>query len=305
MTSAPVTRPHSHSSRKASANTRGYVLPLVFLLVLVGTALTTVILSRRGQSRLAMERQSDAYVSHHMQLGVRDLTAVIMFAARRQPDYLLSKGELAYSLELEGGMTVDVRMRDAGGAVKMTDNPGTSIRMNMLARAVSVLNDKGLLNARNTNVRQFVRGEGSPRISLHTAPREVLEALAMAVDPDGDAKGFATAIIDARKSRNIPLSEVRTLCAGPIAPNRIELMEQMLITEPNLWWVQCLVKDSTGRAIVAQGGLMEGSLSARTSGAAGAGLPGGGPAQVGWNVLQWGPLPKGGLPAFREPVENN
>lgn len=261
----------------------GFVLPLVMILALVAGVAMVILFTRRGASMIYANRQSDNYVSHHFQSGLRDTVTVVLQVSRRNRDVPLAGGIVAFDMALDDGLTLKVRMLDAGGSVVASADPKDSIRLNVLRAAAVRLMEQGLTDER------YIRASGPPRVSIHNAPRPVLAALAEAVDPSCDADAFATAVVDARTTADITTPQFRTiLSTAQVKPENTELFEAMISLEPQLWWIQATVFDRNDKAIFDQGGIMQGGLK-----------PGVGASSSAWVPIIWGPVPKEGLLGFR------
>src|ERR1043166_8053479 len=114
---------------------RAFVLPLVMLLALVAAAALVILFTRRGGSMLAAERQSDNYVSHHFQSGLRDIVTVVLQTSQRNPDVKLAGGAIAFNAKIDQGLMLEVRLIDAQGGVMMSDEPGESIPLSIMRKA--------------------------------------------------------------------------------------------------------------------------------------------------------------------------
>jgi hypothetical protein len=253
------------------------------LLALVAGAALVILFSRRGSSLTFANRQSDNYVSHHFLAGLRDTITVVLQVSHKSRDKKLSSGILAFDMGLDDGMTIKVRMLDAGGSVVASNDPGDSIRLNVMRTAVARLMDQGLTDER------YIRVSGPARVSIHTAKREVLIALAEAVDAECDAEAFATGVLNARQTADITTTQFRSLLTdAKVKSDNIELFEAMVTLEPNIWWVQATVYDRNDNIVFDQGGIMQGGLK-----------PGVGASVNAWQPIIWGPVPKEGLLGFR------
>jgi hypothetical protein len=228
-------------------------------------------------------RQSDNYVSHHFQSGLRDTVTVVLQVSKKNRDKKLAGGVVSFDMGLEDGLTLKVRMLDAGGSVVASADPKDSIRLTVLSTAAMRLLEQGLTDER------YIRASGPARVSIHGAPRPVLVALAEAVDPSCDADAFATAVTEARDTADITSAQFRTiLTTARVKPENTELFEAMISLEPLLWWVQATVIDRNGKPLIDQGGIMQGGLK-----------PGIGASVNAWVPIIWGPVPKEGLMGFR------
>lgn len=261
----------------------GFVLPLVMVLSLVAASALVILFARRGSSMIAANRQSDNYVSHHFQSGLRDTITVVLQVSRRSREQKLAGGILAFDMTLEDDLILKVRMVDAQGSVVASADPGESIRLRVLRVAAGYLLDQGLTDER------YIRVAGPARVSVHSAAGPVLAAVAKAVDPDCDADAFAQAVTDSREQADITAQSLRTMMqSARVKTENTELLEAMLALEPQLWWVHAKVEDRNGQPVFEQGGLMQGGLK-----------PGIGASANAWVPIIWGPVPKEGLLGFR------
>jgi len=262
---------------------RAFVLPLVMILALVAGVALVILFTRRSASMTFANRQSDNYVSHHFQSGLRDTVTVVLQVSRKNREKKLAGGMLAFDMGLEDGLVLRVRMLDAEGSVVASADPKDSIRLTVMRSAAMRLLEQGLTDER------YIRASGPARVSIHGAPRPVLAALAEAVDASCDADAFASAVVDAREQADITPQQFRTILSeARVKPENTELFEAMISLEPQLWWVQATVYDRNGKPLIDQGGIMQGGLK-----------PGIGASVNAWVPIIWGPVPKEGLMGFR------
>lgn len=253
------------------------------ILALVAGAAMVILFTRRGSAMGFANRQSDNYVSHHFLTGLRDTVTVVLQVSRRNQNQKLAGGTLAFDMALDDGMNLKVRMLDAEGSILASADPGDSIRLGVMRTAAAHLMEQGLTDER------YMRVSGPARVSVHSAPRAVLTALAEAVDPSCDADAFASAVVDARTAADINVSQFRTiLSTAKVKAENTELFEAMVSLEPQLWWVQATVYDRNEAVVFDQGGIMQGGLK-----------PGIGASVNAWTPIIWGPVPKEGLMGFR------
>jgi hypothetical protein len=255
---------------------RAYALVLVLLLALFAAALVTILLTRRGTASTAVQQQSDAYVAHHIQAGLREFIPIVLQATQRSERTTLAQGLIGFDLDFQQDLKMEVRLKDLGGAVLMSPDAVTSVRLGVMARAGLDLQQRGLAGL------DYLRVFGPPRVSLHGASPEVLSALARAVDSNADGEAFARAVIDLRTEKNINPADVRTLVTkARVAGPRLELLEALVAAEPSYWWVEARVVDSQGREVLRQGGFASGALS-----------PGFGTSAGAWVIEFWTALPR-------------
>lgn len=253
------------------------------VLALVAGVAMVVLFTRRSSSIVFANRQSDNYVNHHFQAGLKDTITVLLQVCRKNHDKKLAGGIVAFDMTLDDGLTLKVRMADACGSIVASAEPGDSVRLSVMRTAAARLLEQGLTDER------YIRAAGPAKVSIHSAPRQVLAALAEAVDPSCDADTFATAIMDARATADITTAQFRTIVGqAKVKTENTELFEAMITLEPLLWWVQATVVDRNGGVVFDQGGIMQGGLK-----------PGVGASVNAWSPIIWGPVPKEGLLGFR------
>lgn len=257
------------------------------ILALVAGAAMVVLFTRRSTALMFANRQSDNYVTHHFLTGLRDTVTVVLQVSHRSREKKLADGVLAFDMAMEDGLTLKVRMVDAQGSIVASADPGDSIRLNIMRMAAQSLMEKGLTDER------YMRVSGPAKVSIHSAPREVLIALAEAVDSGCDADAFASGIVESRNTADITQSQFRAVLGqAKVKPENTELFEAMISLEPQLWWVQATVYDRNESVAFEQGGIMQGGLK-----------PGVGASANAWIPIIWGTVPKEGLLGFR--LQNN
>lgn len=255
---------------------RAFALPLVLMLVVGATLLVTLLLTRRSTSRTAVNQQSSAYVAHHLQAGLRDFVNVFLTTTKRAKDSRLADGVVGFNLDLEQGLKMEVKMKDLGGAILASADP-TSIRGGVLSKAVLALQEKRDIDLR------YIRVFGPPRLSLHGAEPEALEALILAIDRKADGRAFADAVVSERAKRDLTEGDIRNFGAkARLSGTNLDLLDVLCTADPNFWWIEARVVDTSGREILKQGGFANGGLSRRSSGV-GAGS---------WSIETWTDLPK-------------
>jgi hypothetical protein len=263
-------------TRSRTPRPRAFALPLVLVLILGASLLVTLLLTRRSTSRLATKQQADAYIAHHMQLGLRDFVNVFLTTTKRSKDSLLADGVVGFDLQLDQGLMMEVRLKDLGGAILASAEPG-SVRGQVLARAVLFLQERIEPDLRH------VRVFGPPRVSVHGSPPEALEALALAVDPDADGRIFARELIEQRQRRDLSDVDVRNAGAkAGIAGKQLELLAALTTVDPNFWWIEARVLDRNQREIFRQGGFASGAVTKRSAGL----------GEGAWNIELWQALPR-------------
>ncbi|MFN7374220.1 MAG: hypothetical protein ACK54T_10480 [bacterium] len=270
MKARPRARP-THRLRQP-----GFALPLVLMLLLAASVLVTVLLTRRSSARVAVKKQSDGYVSHHIQAGLKDFISVFLSTAKRTKESNIAGGVVGFNLDLEQNLRMEVRLKDLGGSILATAEPG-SIRGQVLGRAVVILQESKELDLR------YIRVFGPPRVSVHGSEPEALAALAQAVDPACDAREFVNQIVQERNKRDLNDNDIRNAGSkARIGGTKLDLLTAVTTADPNFWWLEARVIDPNGRELIRQGGFATGSLK-----------PGTGTSSGSWSIELWADLPKG------------
>lgn len=154
---------------------------MVILLALAGSLAVVVLLDRQGASTASVRRQIDAYNNHHIAFGMREMISKWLRQFRGTLRDNLDQDGFAFALNLPGGNSVRVYMEDGQG-LALSDTSNFTGRRKEILDFVSAYVQ---LNAQPEEVENLLRPAGPGVISLNTAPRAVLEALAAAcVQPD-------------------------------------------------------------------------------------------------------------------------
>jgi len=157
-----------------SAGARGFALPLVLVVMLVGSATVAVMLTRQSAQSLAVRRHIDHYQEHHGAKGLAEVVNAWLLSLPADPslaelveddssvlDLILADGSVA-TISLTDGQSRVLRrfgQVDANGAV---DGPGILAQLRALVPA--------------SELTALTRDAGPAAISVHSAPRTVLLA---------------------------------------------------------------------------------------------------------------------------------
>lgn len=233
-------------------------MPLVLILALAGSLIIAILLERQGSASLSVRRQLDAYQFHHVSGGMREMIARWMKLARGPIESNLDDDGRAFMLQLPGGYSVDVYMEDGQGGA-LTDTSQLVGRRRQIAeymRAyVETFGDPDEFDV-------SLRPAGPAVISVASAPRIVLEALASAcVEPDQVQQVVDTLLAIAAQhaepgyvhssSPQISLADLRI---DSVARQEIE---SMITTSPSIFRIICVERAPGGRANWRAGGLMD------------------------------------------------
>jgi hypothetical protein len=188
------------------------VFPLAVLLAFTAVVAIAMMLRQQGQLRLAAEQQVDAYVRHHVQMGlalalsVNNPASAVRQASRRDngaapdepaPDPDAVPGEVTrFSILTMDGSRVDFLVLDEQG--RALDAPD---------HFEPLIADVALTLGERTDADNLLRDRGPATVSVVTAPYEVLRAVAqvaiVATESDADPGKVADALIEAREARKV------------------------------------------------------------------------------------------------------
>lgn len=230
---------------------RGFVLPLVALLGFTAATLIALLVERQGLSRLTTQRQVDGYLGHHEQAGLRD---IVEFWLRFQQAALsrVQGGETAgFVIRAPGGVglgdvTIRVEVRDGQGTILSAGEDGAAGTDAVLQRAAAIV---GLYGP------GFTRSRGPGTVSLNAAPREVIEALLLAEDPEAPAPALGALVAQARGEGPIDKARLTALLreAG-VADETVTRLLARFTVEPVLLEVTATVSDPRDRRVLRQSG---------------------------------------------------
>lgn len=162
--------PRSPASR-ATPPRRGFVFILVLGLLVLGSIMLGVALSRASNQTLAVQRQIDNYRRHHELLGVLD---VVEHWLKNQPSTKIREhvinNDVIYRMVVSGDIVIVVRVFDGQGRVltridQARDHIAREWMLSMLARMPQ-------------DQPELFRSQGPAQISLLGAPEPVIRAIA-------------------------------------------------------------------------------------------------------------------------------
>ncbi len=263
------------SLRQPTEARRGFALPLVMLVLLVAAIALNIALQRQGLNRLATTRQMNGYEVHHLQAGLRELVEFWTTTFRRNPEIDPGSGQLGFDLTFNDGTRVEVRFTDAQGELKFENSPSDPAPAVILNAAADLLAAEG-------NTRFRTRGPG--RVSIQSAPLNVLAAIPRAIKPDADGNAFANDVLAARERGRIKQADLRDLTrVTGLADVELHRLEACIAVEPNYWRIDAKAFAPTrSQPLWHQVGLAMGVIRIEPNQAA----PSGG--RAGWAILAWG-----------------
>ena len=229
---------HTHL-RAHHPNARpGFVFILVLMLLVMGTATVTWMISRSSLQHTLLQDQVNGYTRHHEMLGVRDIVSHWLGRAENQRnlvDYARQRDPV-YKVEIPGGTLIIITVRDGQGTIlTRLDMAPTETHQEMLIEMVSRL---------PVNRPDLVRRSGPFAISLSAAPDEILDAIA------GEDLVLSDAL---REMRDIPepsrADYLQALTRAGIEAELAQHLMMMFATDTSrerLWRIEVEALDTMG-----------------------------------------------------------
>lgn len=236
---------------------------MVILLTLVAGLAVAMFMERTGTSHMAAHRQASDYITRHAGLGMREMINRWLTTVRGKLKETLDEGGYAFSLDLPRGDKIEIYIRDAQGTV-ITDTSTVSGRRREILEVMNAYLDLLPEDAQKDARRQY----GPTEVSIATANRDVLLALATAIVGPEKAPGVADALLGRRAEEtsedsaqaNVMREQFqRTLQELDLEPEEIAELEAMVVYTPTLWEVTAEVRTGggEGRIIERARGLLE------------------------------------------------
>jgi len=237
---------------------RGFVMPMVILLMVVVGLSVSLSLTRLSSQQLLVSRQIDAYYEHHSGRGLQEaIGAWLRQQNGRDLDEVLEYGTgKAMDITLSDGSVVSIFLFDAQGAM-LSDL--SSVAVNQVQEVGLAL--KNLSEAVGPReYARLTRPFGPSAVSIHTAPEPVVRAVSEAI-AGGSGLRLADDIMLQRASgerltRQL-LVETATL-AGVNSDQRAAVLRRFA-TDVQVWGVVVEVRGgrglSRGRLLARYGGM--------------------------------------------------
>ncbi|MBO6512585.1 MAG: hypothetical protein JJ974_01295 [Phycisphaerales bacterium] len=254
MTIAPI---HPRASTTQS-RTRGFVMPIIILLMVVVGLTISLSLRRLSAQQLVVARQVSAYYEHHSGRGLQEAIGAWL---RQQ-----NGRELDEVLEPNTGKAMDIILSDGSVvSISLFDAQGTMLS-DLSSVGVNQIDEVGLslqILSRNVGTEeymQYTRPFGPSGVSVHTAPEIVLRSIGESV-AEGKGIRFADDIKLIRDSgeriTRQMLVESATR-AGVNSEQRAAILRRFS-TDVQIWGVVVEVRGgrglSKGRLLARYGGI--------------------------------------------------
>ncbi|MEM8757290.1 MAG: hypothetical protein AAGF47_05865 [Planctomycetota bacterium] len=210
---------------------RGFVMPVVVLLALVGGLVVGVVLTRASQRAVITQAQLDAYRDAHREFGMKSIiTSWINYSQSTSVEELTGgggEGGKAFRTELPSGDLVEASFFPAQAAVLIEpaaqDGQG--------ARIVRAMRDLDLPDTRPV---------GPLSVDAARASQQTIASLlAAALQDDELAADLASDIVRTRRDGEIARSELDAVMNElGLEPDARRMAERVLTAEPSLWRVR-------------------------------------------------------------------
>lgn len=260
MTRAAFTASGGGFRGRPTSARRGFALPVVIALMLVVGVVSAIFLDRAATDRLNAQRQLVAYRTHHTALGVREVLSAWLtplkgpgVASKLDPE----TGK-ALDLELSGGGTVSVFFGDGQGAA-LADL--TKLTVDQATDGQEVLDELAAIAKGRPNP-AWLRNTGPLKVSLVSAPEEVLLAVARAVARQEGMglrpEAFVEGIMKARESEEgLGEAEVNTAAGeAGFGPEHRAKLNRLTAVSPTLWNIAIEVMEPAGRGAGVRAGTL-------------------------------------------------
>lgn len=174
---------HSTLDRvRARSNPRGFVMPMVILLMVAVGLTMSLSLKRLSTQQLVVNRQVNSYYEHHSGRGLQEaIGAWLRQQNGRELDEVLEADTgKAMDITLSDGSTVSIYLFDAQGGLLSDLSSVESSQVDEVGLALKNLSE----SVNEVQYLDMTRPFGPSAISIHTAPAEVIRATAMAIAGD-------------------------------------------------------------------------------------------------------------------------
>jgi hypothetical protein len=224
---------------------RGYALPIVVLLAMIGALMAAVMLERQAAQQLSVNRQLARYRVHHAGRGIKETVGAWLNTVQSEPvSTLVGAGGHALDIELDDGRMISVFLAEAQGTVlnQISGLPGpkASAARGVLDRLAAAVGAERL--------GEFVRQAGPVPVSAVTAPREVLVAAAAGVLGASAAETYADFLIRERSEGKLMAGKLTAAAneAGATDTERKALTD-LVTDQPTLYRVTAEVRGAAAQ----------------------------------------------------------
>ncbi len=220
--------------RRSPVRRRGFAMAIVLMLLMVSGVILAFMFDRQGTQSLAVKREMDSYVFHHVSRGIQEAVEAWIRSNGNNPiATALTEDGLAFSLIVDGGQVVDVYFKDGQGTA-LADFAG--LTGEPLDNAVDIIHN--LRTRHGRNAARFIRREGPVAISVNEAPDEVLEAVIGSVLDRLATNSLIREIKEAREQDIMSRDALdQAIRRAEVPAASLSKIQALLAPEPVLWQV--------------------------------------------------------------------
>lgn len=211
----------------------GFAMPMVLVLALVAGIMAAVVLDRQAAQRQTISRQLNGYGDTHFERGVREVVGQWTDSLIGQPiEKLLGPDGHAMDIERPDGSMVAIYLFDGQGSV-LTEIAG--LNESDAVDALGVMQELEH-QSRGKPDPALVRPVGPVRVSISSAPGEVLDAVFSYAKGGKSAHRSVQSILSARKRGDLTDIDLNSaLDSADLNPEQKNTARRLLIVKPELW----------------------------------------------------------------------
>ena len=244
-------------ARRQSVRARGFALPMVLLVAMVGTIAVSAMLTRYGSQNRSVHRHTQRYVEHHMQRGVQEVVGAWLESMYGGPlAEVIGPDGLALVVDFEGGRRMEVYLRDGQGTLlTRLDEAPVRERQTTEAALVELTATVGA-----GEMEGYTRSAGPVKLSVAAVPGPVLRAILVSGGVSERTADRIVGEVVARRERGpITYQEVFKLLDSPGSPVEGRAgIAAMLTDSPILWLVETrIIEGPRDRVLARYAGLVE------------------------------------------------
>ncbi|MFK7759201.1 MAG: hypothetical protein AB8C13_04555 [Phycisphaerales bacterium] len=236
---------------------RGFVMPMVILLMVVVGLSLSLSLRRLSTQNLVVQRQLEAYYQHHSGRGLQEaIGAWLRQQNGRELDEVLEEGTgKAMDIILSDGSIVSIYLYDAQGPLlsdlsSVGANQVDEVGLSLQNLASSVTERQYL---------QFTRPFGPSAVSIHSAPEPVVRSISQAIAGDKGLRLADDLLLQRASGDRITRQMlVETATRSGVNSEQRAAVLRRFVTDIQIWGVVVEVRGGTG--------LSKGRLLARYGG---------------------------------------
>lgn len=249
MITPPDQRTAAPVGRRGSR--RGFVLPIVILLMLVVSAVAAVMLARGDAQTRTVARQLESYQAYHGVRGLRETIDAWMDGQQaRSLEDVIDENGFVFSVLPGDGTRLDVYLFDAQGTLTTAES---GINANTLLTLQAIHNDL-VSRVGPDRAEDYERSVGPWPISVNTAARPLIESVVASIVASERADQLSDEIFQRFADGPIDREELSAaMSAAGVDASERAAINQTFTVQPTLWE---FVVDVRGAGANASAGLL-------------------------------------------------